>query len=215
MDCIQVFESNLNEAELKVFRGLDSPGAIQDFIDSVPYRPEDENYCALNVLRDGKAHCFDGGLFAALALRRLGYPPRIVNMFPEAGTDDDHILALYQVDGFFGAVAKSNFPGLCRREAVYRSLRELVMSYFDHYFNADGVRTLRAYTSPLNLARFDHLDWAASNQHIDLIVRSLNRRRRYPVIPQDAAGRLSRLDRRAYELSMQSVDVKGLYKGAH
>ncbi len=120
------------DPDLSLPAGLDSPAAIQAFLDGLPYSADPFYRCPASVLRDGKAHCFDGALFAAAALRRLGFPPAIVDMLPER--DDDHILAIYKVDGHWGAIAKSNFVGLRFREAVYASLRELVMSYFEVFW---------------------------------------------------------------------------------
>ena len=95
--------------------------------------------------------------FSAAALRWLGYPPLIVDL--EAVRDSDHVLAVYRADGHWGAVAKSDYAGLRSREPVYRTVRELVMSYFEHYYNPAGEKSLRAYSRPVNLARFDHMGW--------------------------------------------------------
>jgi len=105
-----------------------------------------------------RAHCFDGAVFAAAALRKLGFPPLVLELVPNE-RDDDHLIALYKRDGLWGAVAKSNFVGLRFREPVFRNLRELVLSYFEQFFNVAGEKTLRAYTLPLDLTRFDALGW--------------------------------------------------------
>ena len=129
----RLIETQLTSSERKVLDGLNSPIKIQSFLDTIPYS-EDEFYrCPLRVLRERKAHCFDGALFAAMALRRIGYPPLILELIPN-GRDDDHILALFKHHDHWGAVAQSNFTGLRFREPIYRSLRELVMSYFEDYF---------------------------------------------------------------------------------
>ena len=139
-------------AERTALDALHSPFAIQAFLDATPYSPEDRDRCPLNVIRDRVAHCLDGALFAAMALRRLGYPPLLIDLLPEPDIDDDHVLAIFKVNGCWGAVAKSNFVGLRYREPVYRTLRELVMSYFEPFYNVEGVRTLRGYTLPVNLS---------------------------------------------------------------
>lgn len=109
---------------------LSNPSRIQAFLDELAYSTEPIYRCPLRVLRERTAHCFDGALFAAAALRCLGYPPLIVDLLPN-GRDDDHLLALYRVDGHWGAVAKSNFVGLRFREPIHRTLRELALSYFE------------------------------------------------------------------------------------
>ena len=142
----QSFNSLLTPDERTLLDGLTTPFRIQQFLDTVQYPSDDRNRSVLNVLRERKAHCLDGGLFGAAALRWLGYPALIVDLLPEPNTDDDHILAIYRVDGHWGAVAKSNFVGLKFREPIHRNLRELVLSYFNDYFNTEGQKTLRGYT---------------------------------------------------------------------
>jgi len=109
------------------------------------------------VLRDRTARCREGALFAAAALRVNGHPPLLLDL--EAVRDDDHVLAVLRDRGHWGAVAKSNYAGLRYREPVYRTLRELVMSYFEHYYNLQGQKTLRRYSRPVDHARFDGVRW--------------------------------------------------------
>jgi hypothetical protein len=127
------FDARLDEEQRELLSKLDTPIEIQAFLDSIPYSAEDANRCPLSVLRDRQAHCLDGALFAAAALRRLGHAPVLVDLLPEPGTDDDHVLAIIKQDGCFGALAKSNFTGLRYRETVYDTMRELVMSYFEFF----------------------------------------------------------------------------------
>ncbi len=193
-----------------LFACLNSPTTIQAFLDDIPYSTDDFYRCPLRVWRDRTAHCFDGALFGAAALRRLGYPPLILDLIAER--DDEHMLALYRIDGHWGAVAKSNFVGLRYREPVYRTLRELVMSYFESYFNVAGEKTLRGYTVPLNLARFDHLNWMISDEHLEYIAARTDRLRRFSLLTPAMIARLSSVDRRSYQAGMLGVDAAGLYK---
>lgn len=210
MRIFKIFEEHLTASELKIFSGLSTPAKIQAFLDEIPYSIEEAYRCPLSVLRDGQAHCFDGALFAAAALRQLGYPPLIVNMFAER--DDEHLLAIYKRGGFFGAVAKSNFVGLRFREAVYKSLRELVMSYFEQYYNAEGEKTLRSYARPLNLKAFDGFNWMICNDHLERIARRLDELRRVPLLTVRMIASLSPVDDRSYEAGMLGVNVAGLFK---
>lgn len=155
MDAITTFNEQLSPEERHLVAGLNTPARIQAFLDELIYPEGEENRSLVEVLRQGKAHCLDGGLFAAAALRLLGYPPLIMDMQPEPGTDDDHVIAIYRSKGCWGSVAKSNYSGLRFREPVYRTLRELVMSYFEDSFNMARQKTLRTYTRPVNLVRFD------------------------------------------------------------
>ena len=138
MTTIMPFESNLDDANRKIWFSLTTPFEIQMYLDSLPYMHEDLDRCPLRVMEDMQCHCLDGGMLAAAALRRIGFPPLLLDLVPAPGLDDDHVLAVFKVNGKFGAVAKSNFAGLRFREPVYRSLRELAMSYFEAFFNVDG-----------------------------------------------------------------------------
>jgi len=207
----EYFESQLDQTEREVLAGLNTPAAIQAFLDSIPYAPEERNRCPLNVLRDRRGHCLDGALFAALALRRLGYPPVVVDLLPEPGADDDHMLALYKCDGRYGALAKSNFVGLRFREAVYRSVRELVMSYFEVYFNVQGEKTLRAYTVPLNLTSFDKHGWLWDDAGVEVIVERLETARQIPLLTPALSATLSPVDQRSYDAGLLGADPSGLY----
>ncbi len=191
---------------------LSKPEAIQTYLDSLPYVSEELNRSPLRVIRDRQCHCLDGALLAALALRLLGHPARIIDLVPVPDIDDDHVLAIYQVKGCYGAVAKSNFVGLRYREPVYRSVRELVMSYFDVFYNVDGLKTLRAYTRPLNLAAYDRFGWQTSEAGVEKIVTRLYSQKTIPVIEPGRAAGLSRMDKRSYEAGMIGLNFEGLYK---
>ncbi len=211
MQAVAGFENSLTKQERKAISALTTPAKIQAFLDDIPYSGEERYRCPLTVLRDGTGHCFDGALFGAAMLRRLGHPPRILDMLPNA-RDDDHVLALYQRDGHWGAVAKSNFSGLRFREPVYRTVRELVLSYFEDYFNAAGEKTLRRYTVPLNLKAFDKLDWMTSDDNLEAIALRLDELRKVPVLTRRMAANLSPVDRRSYQAGMLGVNEAGLYR---
>lgn len=195
-----------------VFKAFHSPAEVQAFLDSTPYSPEDRNRCPVNVVKDRFAHCLDGGLFGALGLRCLGYPPVIVDLQSDDGLDDDHVLAVYRKNGLWGAVAKSNFNGLRLREPVFRTLRELAMSYFEDYFNVDGVKSLRFYAVRLDLSRLDGDNWMSDDRGVDKIEKILKHRRRIRLVPEDVAAELNRMDKISYEAGMMGVNHAGLYK---
>jgi hypothetical protein len=129
----------LSPAEFRTLRSLKTPARIQKFIDALDYKYEDTAGSPRRVLRERKGHCMEGALVAAAALRVNGYPPLLMDL--EAVHDDDHVLALYREHGLWGAVAKSNFAGLRFRSPVYRTLRELALSYVEHCFNLRGCRS--------------------------------------------------------------------------
>ena len=157
--------SRLHKTELQLFRKLSAPEKIQKYLDDLPYNKERNGetcYSPRQVIRHNTAHCFEGALFAAAALRVGGRPALILDL--EAVRDDDHVVAVYRTNGHWGAIGKSNYAGLRFRSPVYRTLRELAISYFEHYYNLAGEKTLRAYSRPVNLARFDSIDWMISEE---------------------------------------------------
>jgi hypothetical protein len=198
MISISEFESRLTHNLLKTFRHLSSPADIQAYLDSMPYIAEELNRSPLRVMTDGQAHCLDGGIFAALALRRLGHRPLILDLVPELGADDDHVLALFRHNGNWGCIAKSNYAFLRFREPVYRSLRELAMTYFESYTSTEKRKTLRGYTRPMDLSPFAP-DWMWSESGIAEIAQRLYRRKTIPLISPEDAADLSLSDERFYQ----------------
>jgi hypothetical protein len=187
--------------ERKVFSRLTDPVRIQRFLDDdLAYNLEpsgDTCYSPRLALQKGVAHCMEGALVAAVALRLLGYPPLILDL--EAVRDSDHVLAVYRAKGLWGAVAKSDYSGLRSREPVYRTLRELAMSYFEHYFNPAGEKTLRAYSRPVNLARFDSMGWMTAERDVWEIPNHLCNIPHTRLLPRRIERNVARMDRRLFE----------------
>lgn len=196
--------------ELRVLARLRSPYDIQRHLDATPYSSESRYRSPRSVLRDRKAHCLDGALFAAAALRRLGHRPLIVDL--RAVNDDDHVIALYSLGGHLGAVAKSNVVGLRFREPVHRSLRELVLTYFDPYYNLKRQKTLRSYSLPLDLATLDDLEWMTCDAGLDELVERLDERRHVELLTPAMVRRLEPLDERSYRAGLFGSLARGLYQ---
>src|SRR5713226_753553 len=150
--------------ELRTLRALRTPLGVQRALDAMPYHLADTAWSPRRVLRTRTAHCLEGAIFAAAALRVLGFPPLLLDL--EAVRDDDHVLAIFRLRGHWGALAKSNYSGLRYREPVYRTLRELAMSYFEHYYNLKREKTLRNYSRPVNLRRFDRSHWMTAEENV-------------------------------------------------
>jgi hypothetical protein len=205
------FEKMLTHEERRTMAVLTSPVEIQRFLDEVPYSTDPFYRCPLRVLGDRTAHCFDGALFAAAGLRRIGYPPLIVDLLPN-DRDDEHLVAVFKQNRRWGAVAKSNFVGLRFREPVYRTLGELVMSYFEPYFNVDRERTLRGYTRPLSLRPFDRLNWMTSEEHLERIAERIDQIPRVFLLTDEMAAQLSPVDDRSYRAGLSGADDAGLFK---
>jgi len=208
------FDAQLSSSERQLLSGLDSPSAIQAFLNSVPYSEDKFYRCPLRLLRERKGHCFDGALFAGMALRRLGHPPLILEFIPNE-RDDDHIIALFKQHNCWGALAQSNFSGLRYREPVYRSLRELVMSYFEDHFNSAGEKTLRGYRGPVHLQTFDRLDWMASDLGLEALADGMDRYRIRPLLTDEMVAGLSLADERSVKAGLLGANPDGLYKVGH
>jgi hypothetical protein len=196
--------------ERALLRSLRSPDQIQAFLDGIPYSADPVYRSPRSVMRDRRAHCFDGALFATCALRMLGYPPLLVDL--GAVRDDDHILALFERDGLLGAVAKSNFVGIRFREPVFRSVRELALSYFESYYNVDGEKTLRTYSVPLDLTAFDHLNWMREDGGLEPIAARLSSIRHHPLLTPTVERALALVDQRSYAAGLLGVNAAGLYR---
>jgi len=207
---VDPFGGMLTRSEQRIVATLTSPAKIQEFLDQTSYSTEDIYRCPLRVLREYRAHCFDGAVFAAAALRRLGFLPLVLELVPNK-RDDDHLIALYKRDGLWGAVAKSNFVGLRFREPVFRNLRELVLSYFEQFYNVAGEKTLRAYTLPLDLTRFDALGWTLHDGPMDRIAEALDKKRRISIITDEAVRQLSFADERSRKAGLLGADEAGLF----
>lgn len=207
-----MFLDRLSAPDRDTFLSFRTPFDIQTYLDSLPYVGEDLNRTPLRVMQDRQCHCLDGGLLGALALSHLGFAPLILDLVPAPGVDDDHVLALFRLSSGWGAVAKSNFPGLRFREPIYRSLRELVMTYFEVFFNEHGQKTLRGYTRPLDLRRYDHCEWQTTQTGVDRVTAALYARRCIPVLDAQAVSALNPMDARAFEANMLGVNRDGLYK---
>ena len=197
-------------AELETLDRLSTPAAVQAYLDETPYSTDHFYRSPRSVMRDRKAHCADGAFFAAAALWRHGHAPMVTDLL--AWNDDDHLLALYKRDGCWGAVGKSNFATLRFREPVYRTLRELVMSYFEFYFNLAGQKTLRRYTVPLDLRTCGDLDWMTRDEHIEECVRRMDAKRQVSLLTRPMAATLGRADALSFRAGMLGTNPAGLYQ---
>ena len=196
--------------EIKFLKTMSDPDKIQGFLDSIDYNPVYECRSPRWVIKKRSAHCFEGALFAAAALEFNGYQPIIVDL--KAYNDDDHVIAIFKEDGYWGAVAKSNFTSLRYREPVYRSLRELVMSYFDFYFNIDGDKSLRSYSLPLDLSIYNSRHWTTTDEDLEYIGDKLEQLRHYPVVDDRMIKKLKRASDIMLQAGMLGSNAEGLFE---
>jgi len=194
----------LSDKEWNALRHLNQPARIQRFLDEeVGYDIGHSTPRCRSprvVLRERLAACMDGALFAAGALRVNGYPPLLIDL--EAEHDDDHVLAVFHQRDRWGAIAKSNFSGLRFREPVYHTIRELVMSYFEHYYNLRREKTLRRYSRPVRLARFDAINWMITEDDLWAIPEYLCTIAHTSINPPQIVAQLSRVDARLFRAGL-------------
>jgi hypothetical protein len=211
-NAMKAFEKALSDEERTFLQEMKSPALVQSYLDNVRYPSGERNRSPIEVLRQREAHCLDGGLFAASALRRIGYAPLIVDMQPDPGQDDDHVLALFQEFGCWGAVAKSNFSGLRFREPVYTSVRELVLSYFEVFFNLEKQKTLRFYTAPIDMEQFDHLHWMTESAGVDAMEVYLKTAELIPLFSPEQTRYFSEVDERSFRAGTLGINPEGMFK---
>ena len=182
--------------ELALMKKLNTPAKVQDFLNSLSQNFEhdgiDRVRSPIQVLRAGDAHCIEGAILAAYILSLHGYPPLV--MYLESTEHDfDHVIAPFRQHGLWGAISKTNHAVLRYREPMYRSIRELVMSYFHEYFTDDGVKTLRRYSRPLNLNVFED-DWATADGDLWGIDEELDVIKHYDIVPKHLIKKLRLAD---------------------
>ena len=196
----------LTRQESSILKRLNTPEKIQRYVDEdISYNKEKDGETCRSprrVLRDMTGHCFEGGLLAVAALRVNGHPPLVVDLEADPTKDDDHILAVFKQNGGWGAIGKSNYAGLRFREPVYRTIRELALSYFEHYYNLKGEKTLRRYSQPLDLSRFDSMNWMTAEADLWEVCEYFCVVPHSRVMPPQAERKRRRMDRRLYEAGM-------------
>ena len=187
----------LTKEEIKLFKSLSNPKKIQDFINSIPINFEENGdtcYSPRMVLKNNKCHCIEGAVLAALILRVNGYPPLLVDL-SASRNDFDHVLAVFKKDGKWGAISKTNHSVLRYREPVYNSIRELAMSHFHEYVNDNGRKTLRKFSMPVNLKRFDKLGWMTTEKDVWDIANHMAETKHYDILNRKQIMNLRKADK--------------------
>jgi hypothetical protein len=187
----------LTPREAGFLRRLSPPWKIQRFLDSLDYDFEGKGCrSARRVLRERRVQCMDAALFAAAALRVQGERALLLDL--EAEQDDDHVLALFRGPAGWGAIARSNYSGLRYREPIHRTIRDLAISYVEGYFNLRRQKTLRRYSRPVGMRRFDYLDWMTSEEDLWEIPNALVDVSHRTLLPRRVVAGLAPVDRRTF-----------------
>lgn len=166
--------SDFTEDQLRLFKKLNTPRKIQDFLETFPANFGYTDMSPKLVLENKKAHCFEGALLAAAILRFHGRKPLLVDLETTA-EDNYHVVAVFKENGHWGAISKTNHAILRYRDPIYRTIRELVLSFFNEYFLENGKKTLRSYSQPFDLSRFDGDLWMTTGKKLDFINEYLAR----------------------------------------
>jgi len=185
---------------------LRTPAKIQDFVNSLPFNFEKRGETHRSVaesLKAGEAHCFEGALIAAAALQMQGRPPLILDL-KTARPDFDHVVTLFKEGKYWGAISKTNHAVLRYREPVYKSIRELAMSYFHEYFlYENGKKTLRSYSKPFDLSK-QKIDWINSKENLADLAHKLDKS---PHINMLTPKQIKNL-RKADKIERESLDTE-------
>ncbi|TSC69337.1 MAG: hypothetical protein G01um101456_242 [Parcubacteria group bacterium Gr01-1014_56] len=198
----------LSPREHTVFKKLSTPVRIQDYLEALPqnFSKKSGETCRSprRILKEGRAYCLEGAIFAAAALAYHGREPLLMDL-QTIDADQDHVVALFKENGLWGAISKTNNPVLRWRDPVYKSVRELAMSYFHEYFlYKDGRKTLRAYSKPFDLSRYSPARWVIAEGSLDWLAEEMDASPHLPLVPKHLIKKL----RRATTLERQILDIE-------
>lgn len=186
----------LNKKELKILRSLNTPKKIQDFLNKIQINFEEKGDTCLSprmVLKNWKAHCIEGAMLAALALRINGEKPLVVDL-TASDRDFDHVICVFKKNGKWGAIGKTNHAVLRYREPIYKDIRELVMSFFHEYFDDNGRKNLRSFSAPVDLSRFDKIGWMTREDDVWEIPDYLAEVKHFPILTRSQISGLRKAD---------------------
>jgi len=201
--------SAFTPAERRLVRRLRTPALVQRYLNALPYNTEPPPEPAKlrsfrGVVRHHTAHCLEAALAAAVLLEQHGYPPLLLSF--ESIDDLDHVIFVYRRRGRWGSVARSRDPGLHGRKAVFRSARDLALSYVDGYIDSTGRITGFAV---VDLRRLGNYDWRLSERNVWKVERLLLDYPHAPIRSSDA--RIDRLRLRYRRFKARFPDRKPMY----
>jgi hypothetical protein len=199
--------SILSPAEHRIFKKLDTPNKIQNYLDALPQNFSYSRGMTLRsprrILEKPSAYCFEGALFAAASLAYHGGEPLIMDL-RAIDPDVDHVITPFRENGLWGAISKTNYSVLKWRDPVYKSIRELAMSYFHEYFLDNGTKSFKDYSLPFNLKKFSPDKWVTAVEPLEWLAVALDDSRHYPTVPTRIFKKL----RRASKAEVEASDVR-------
>ena len=178
----------LSKEDYSTLRKLNTPQKIQNYLDILPINFEENGETYMSVarsLREKKVHCLEAALIAACALLINGAKPLLMDF--KTQNDEDHVVALFKINNHWGAISKTNHAVLRYRDPIYKTLRELALSYFHEYTNniAGGKKTLRSYSTPLNLLQYKNLDWVNGEEDLHYIAEDIDEIKHFELIKKE------------------------------
>ncbi|MDO8428468.1 MAG: hypothetical protein Q7S92_04615 [Candidatus Diapherotrites archaeon] len=188
---------SFNQKELKLLKSLNSPKKIQDFINKIPINFDYKKgtcYSPRMALEKNKAQCMEGAMLAAAALEVHGFPPLLMDL-TSTKHDFDHVVAIFKQNNCWGAISKTNHAVLRYREPIYKTIRELAFSYFHEYFLNNGKKTLRSYSGPVNLNKFNKINWRTSSKDVWDIPNYLGDVKHFPFLSKQQIHSLRKADK--------------------
>ena len=197
-------------SEKKFLLSLNTPDKIQTYLDQLVYNPTNSAFSPRYVMMTNEGHCFEGCLLAAAALEIQGHRPLIVDF--RAYKDDDHVITVYKTKTGWGSISKSNTTLLAGREPFYKTIRELVMSYFSFYFNVQGKLSLYAYSNPINLNSYNHWDWRTTDHDLEGMGRAFCDEVHYELASIQKLKKLPKVKSRVVDACFLGADPDGLYQ---
>ncbi len=197
-----------SKSEQKILKSINTPNKISKYLAKLKYKVKDGCYSPRMVMKHGEAHCFDGAFMAAAAMEFHGYKPLIVDLW--AQDDDEHLLCVYQEKGLWGCIAKSNTSLLLERTPIYNNVRELVMSYFDFYFNYYGKLGLYGYSTPINLNKFNKFEWRTTASDIEFLSEHIDKCLHYEIIDPKKLRKLPKVNDVILKACFINSNLKGV-----
>lgn len=196
--------------ERRYLRRLNSPQKIQDHLDMLIYNPDNSALSPRWVMLTGEAHCFEGAMLAAAAFEFHGGKPWVCDLVGHR--DDHHVISLYKTTKGWGSVGKSNCSVLRARSPVYRSVRELVMSYFDLYFNTKGQMSLLEFAGPIDMNRYNNQNWRTSDEDLQEMGMSFEELPHQRIMTVRELEKLPKATKRLSDSCYLGADPAGLFK---
>jgi hypothetical protein len=184
-------EKVLGQEDIKIIKNLNTPHKVQNFLDQIPFDFEEEGesyHSPKIVIKKNKAHCFEGALFAHLCLTYTGFTNYILDLKVKKTAikyDSDHTLCVFKINGYWGAISKTNHSVLRWRDPIYENISELAKSYYHEYFFDDtGEKTLESYSKPFNVFGKFGVGWVGADFDLDRIALALDRYTHNPFVPK-------------------------------